>query len=199
MRDLVLKLVRPYYGSNRVSRFLRRHIERLSPRQVIGVPLAGMTFFAAVIMPGAGELTSAVEVARETQMTVVEVVPTQAKLQWPLNRFGLSQRFTSGHPGVDLTDPYGTSIYPVAAGNVVMVRQEPWGYGKHLVVTHEDDIKSLYAHLSTIEVREGDAVTRETKIGEIGSTGWATGNHLHLEIYQGNTPINPLEVLPTIQ
>ncbi len=198
MKDFISWLLTPYYGSNRLSRWLRHRIEKVSVRQIIGVPLAGATFFAAVIMPQAADLSSAIEVVRETQVTIVEVVPTQAKLQWPLVRFGLSQVFHAGHLGVDLTAPLGTPLYPIAAGIVAWVHQEPWGYGKHLLISHEDNIKSLYAHLSTISVKEGDAVTRETSIGTIGATGWATGNHLHLEIYQNELPINPLEALPAL-
>lgn len=198
MKHLILKLIRPHYGSNRISRFLRRKIENISIRQAIGVPLAGATFFAAVIMPGTAELTSTWEVVQETQVTIVQVVPTEAKLQWPLSRFGLSQKFQAGHPGVDLTAPLGTILFPVAAGTVAWVHSDPWGYGKHLLIAHKDHIQSLYAHLSTILVKEGDTVTRDTQIGEVGSTGWATGNHLHLEIYDNDIPVNPAEVLPTL-
>jgi murein DD-endopeptidase MepM/ murein hydrolase activator NlpD len=198
MKRLFTFLLRPYRGSNRVSLALRRRIKKLSVRQALGVPLAGVAFFAAVIVPGATDFASNLEVLKETQVTVVEVVPTQAKLQWPMSKFGLSQRFHAGHPGIDLTAPLGTSIFPIAEGVVEWANTDLWGYGKHVLIAHADNIKSLYAHLSYINVKVGDTITRDTQVGEVGSSGWATGNHLHLEIYQDATPVNPLEVLPAL-
>ena len=64
--------------------------------------------------------------------------------------------------------------------------------GRPLTLTE----KTLYAHLSEINVTAGQQISRGQMIGKVGSTGWATGDHLHLEIHQNNSPLNPLEVLP---
>lgn len=167
-------------------------------RQVLGVNLAGLSFVAAVIVPQVDAITSQIEVMRETVETVVEVVPTTERFQWPMTRFGLTTRFSLGHPGIDLTAPKGTPVKPAAEGRVLWVQSSSFGYGKHLVVEHDKGAQSLYAHLSNVEVKEGQTVDKNTVVGEVGSTGWSTGNHLHLEIYQDGTPINPLEVLPAI-
>lgn len=153
---------------------------------------------AAVILPQVDDLTGSFTVMKETVYTVVASTIAEAKFRWPLAVFGISQRFSLYHPGVDLTDPAGTPIHPVADGNVISVAPGRFGYGNHILVEHADGVTSLYAHLSAFDVKEGDAVTKESTIGEIGATGWATGNHLHLEIYQDNIPVNPLEVLPEI-
>lgn len=197
--SLLRTLLLPYKGSN-VSLWLRRKIERLPFREILGVHLAGLTFFSAVIIPQATDLATTVEVTLETQETIVEnSVPLASSYQWPLSRFGLTTRFSLGHPGIDLTAPKGTPIYPIAGGTVSGVSALSWGYGKHVVLEHERGISSLYAHLNEINVHAGQEISKATQVGTVGATGWSTGNHLHLEIYQDSTPINPLDVLPTIQ
>lgn len=193
------ELSRTYRGSNHISYVVRKYIEGLDIRQVVGVNLAALSFFAAVAIPQADGLASTLAMLGKTRETVIEVVPTQAKFQWPMRRFGLSQGFYVGHPGLDLTDPLDTPVYPVANGWVEWNNYSAWGYGNYLLIEHGGGIQSLYAHLSGVDVKAGDTVTQQTKIGAVGNTGWATGYHLHLEIYQDNTPINPLEVLPEIK
>lgn len=199
MKQVIFKLIHPYRGSNRVSRWLRKHIESAPIRQIIGLNLAGLSFVAAIIVPQVDAITSELEVMRETVETIVEVVPTMERFQWPLTRFGLTTRFSLGHPGIDLTAPKGTPVKPAAEGKVLWIQSSSLGYGKHLFVEHDKGAQSLYAHLSTVNVKEGQAIDKNTVVGEVGSTGWSTGSHLHLEIYQDGTPINPLEVLPSIQ
>ena len=182
-----------------VSLWLRKIIEKLPFKQLLGVNLAGLAFVAAVVVPQATDIANNWEILSETETTVVAVTPTASRFRWPLTSFGLSQRFHLGHPGVDLTSPNGTPVFPVADGWVAWVTSSLWGYGKHLLVQHDKGIQSLYAHLSAINVKQGDTVTKDTQLGAVGSTGWSAGNHLHLEIYQDSTPINPLEVLPKIK
>ncbi len=180
-------------------RVLLRKLTRLtSLRRFIGLQLASVTFMAAVIIPQVDDLAGTITVMKETVYTVVQSTIAEAKFRWPLSVFGISQRFSLYHPGMDLTDPAGTPIHPVADGKVVSIQSERFGYGNHILVEHADGVKSLYAHLSAFETKVGDVVTKDSTIGEVGSTGWSTGNHLHLEVYQNNTPVNPLEVLPEI-
>lgn len=61
---------------------------------------------------------------------------------------------------------------------------------------HADGLASLYAHLSEINVKEGDRVDTRTVIGKMGRTGNATGDHLHLEVYKNGRPVNPISILP---
>ncbi len=184
--------------SNRLSLHLRKKIEGFNILQVIGVNLAGFTFFSAIIVPQADDIASSLEVTLATQETVIEISAADTYFQWPLSRFGLTSRFSLGHPGIDLTAPLGTPLFPIAQGVVAWTQSQPWGYGNHLLVEHERGIKSLYAHLSKIAVSPGQEVSKATSLGTIGATGWATGYHLHLEIYQDGVPINPLEVLPQL-
>lgn len=199
MQHLRHLLFTPYRGSNRVSRFLRKKIEAVRVPQIVGINLAGLAFFSAIIAPQVGDVTSALEVENSYNETVVEVVPTDAKFQWPVSRFTITTRFSTTHPAIDLIDPIGTPIYPIADGWVSWTNSLSWGYGKHLLVEHTGGIKSLYAHLLKFDIVPGQSVNKQTKLGEVGATGWATGSHVHLEIYQNGIPINPLEVLPAIK
>ncbi len=199
MKNLIKQFTRHYHGSNIISFILRKKLERFHVRQILGLNLASFAFVAAIIVPQVDAITSELEVMRETVETIVEVVPTIARFQWPMNRFGLTSRFSQGHPGLDLTDPKGTPIKPIAEGKVIRIESYPFGYGKHVLIEHEKGAKSLYAHLSKMDVKEGQTVDKNTVIGEVGSTGWSTGNHLHLEIYQDGFAINPLDALPSLQ
>lgn len=179
--------------------FLRRATRQVKWRQAIGVNLAGLSFFAGVVLPQTGETLASLEIALNTPTNVVVIDTSSSHLQWPLKQFGISQQFSYYHPGIDLTDPIQTPIYPMNHGVVTWTKQSPYGYGKHILISHDNGMQSLYAHLSKIDVIEGDSVTKDTKVGEVGTTGWATGSHLHFEVYQDTTPVNPIEVLPAIK
>jgi murein DD-endopeptidase MepM/ murein hydrolase activator NlpD len=198
IKQLYRWIVTPYRGSNRISRAVRRRIEKRSLLELIGLPLTGVAFFGAVILPQTQNAAAAVETYMETQQTTIEVTPTHAQFHWPLSSFGISQYFSVSHPGMDLTDPEGTPIHPVADGEVSLVLTLPFGYGKHVMVTHANHLQSVYGHMSVIEATMGEKVTKETEIGKVGATGWATGNHLHLEIWQDGIPVNPMEILPQL-
>jgi hypothetical protein len=84
----------------------------------------------------------------------------------------------------------------IEKGVVKEVNSSWFGYGKYVFIVHDRGIASLYAHLSEINTRVNKKVDRGEIIGKVGSTGWATGDHLHLEIYQNSIPLDPLELLP---
>ena len=63
------------------------------------------------------------------------------------------------------------------------------------MINHGSGFKSLYAHLAKITVNEGDEVDKNTVLGTVGSTGWSTGSHLHLEVYDNGRTFNPLTIL----
>jgi murein DD-endopeptidase MepM/ murein hydrolase activator NlpD len=179
--------------------FLRTKIKRLSFLQLVGVNLAGLAFVGAVVVPQTQDAFSSLEVTLTTQKNVIVVDDLPSVFQWPMKQFGISQEFSYFHPGMDLTNTYGTPVYAIGDGVVTWTKYLPVGYGYHVLVTHGDGVQSLYAHLRKITVREGQGVTKMTKIGEMGLTGHTTGSHLHLEIYQDGTPTNPIEVLPALK
>ncbi|MDO8452035.1 MAG: M23 family metallopeptidase [bacterium] len=184
--------------SNRMSFWLRKRIEKIPVLRLLGIPLAGATLLAAIVFPGASDITAFWSLQQTARYTVVDVVPTQSTLTWPLVRFGITQYYSARHPGLDLIAPRGTSVFSMAQGTVLAVQSLPWGYGTHVLVAHEDGLATLYAHLSLAYVKIGDKIRQNTKIGAIGSTGWSTGNHLHIEIYQNGNSTDPLTVLPDL-
>jgi murein DD-endopeptidase MepM/ murein hydrolase activator NlpD/cell division protein FtsX len=95
------------------------------------------------------------------------------------------------HTGVDIAAPYDTPIHAAADGIVIYAG---WygGYGNAVVIDHGHGLSTLYAHCSVILVRKGEMVRRGETIAEVGSTGYATGPHLHFEIRVNGNPINPL-------
>jgi murein DD-endopeptidase MepM/ murein hydrolase activator NlpD len=104
----------------------------------------------------------------------------------------LTTTFRSGHPGVDLSTELGTPLYAVADGVVTSTGSRIWAYGKIVTIDHGDGWKSMYAHMSRIDVKPGDYVTQNTVIGAVGSTGNSTGPHVHLEIHKDGRPQNPI-------
>lgn len=95
------------------------------------------------------------------------------------------------HTGVDIAAPHGAPVRAAADGTVLFAG---WygGYGRLIVVDHGQGLSTLYGHLSAILVGAGTRVTRNHVIGRVGSTGYATGPHLHYEVRQNGRPIDPL-------
>jgi len=94
------------------------------------------------------------------------------------------------HTGIDLSAPTGTPV--LAAGNGVVTRAG-WesGYGNTVRIDHGFNYVTLYAHLSRINVRVGQQVTRGEVIGLVGSTGTSMGPHLHYEVIYRGVPVDP--------
>ena len=122
------------------------------------------------------------EISLETKKSFANVLPEYT---------GVSQGFHAGHPGIDLTAPLGSKIYPIKDGLVVKVQYLNYGYGRAVWINNGNNIVSLYAHMGKVFVNEGDTVTSSKAIGEVGLTGKTTGPHLHLEVIRNNRNINP--------
>ncbi|WP_298035142.1 M23 family metallopeptidase [uncultured Dysosmobacter sp.] len=100
------------------------------------------------------------------------------------------------HYGVDLAANTGTAISCFADGTVTAVGESS-SYGKYCIVTHAGGYASLYAHCSRVTAASGAAVTEGEKIAEVGETGMATGPHLHFELHQNGTYLNPIYYVTT--
>jgi murein DD-endopeptidase MepM/ murein hydrolase activator NlpD len=102
------------------------------------------------------------------------------------------------HTGLDISRAHGT---PVAAADSGHVIYSGWrgGYGKVVMINHGNqrgnNIVTLYAHLSSIRVGTGQEVNKGSTIGNVGSTGYSTGAHLHFEVRVDGRPVNPLGYL----
>lgn len=95
------------------------------------------------------------------------------------------------HTGIDLANSLGTPLLSIGNGKVVAVRHTNIGLGLYVVIDHGGGIFSVYGHMSRIYVKENQLVKSGDKIGEVGSTGYSTGPHLHLEIIEDRNYVNP--------
>ena len=123
---------------------------------------------------------------------------TKASVQKPVIDYVETRGFSWFHTGADLAAPTGTIVKAIMPGTVRAVNQDLLGYGIHVIVTHTEGFESLYAHLSKIKVELGQKVDLDTIIGDMGSTGFSTGPHLHLEIRQNGQLVNPADIVPGI-
>lgn len=125
--------------------------------------------------------------------SIYPVVPTKAMQQ--TSPFGYRSDPINGnakfHSGIDIGGPRGTDIYATGDGVVVRVDYNYYGYGVVVDIDHGFGYTTRYGHLLGASVVEGQRVSRGDKVGELGSSGRATGPHLHYEVlYKGNA-VNP--------
>jgi murein DD-endopeptidase MepM/ murein hydrolase activator NlpD len=97
------------------------------------------------------------------------------------------------HRGVDYGAPHGTAVRSVGDGVVEFAGWQN-GYGNVIKVQHGKERSTLYAHLSRIDVRVGQAIEQGQHIGAVGATGWATGPHLHFEFQVDGRHVDPLSI-----
>jgi len=98
------------------------------------------------------------------------------------------------HAGLDIAGDRGQPVYATAAGRVNYVGRQG-AYGNLIVIDHGFGLETKYGHLSRFNVRKGDQVDRGDVIGSLGSTGRATGSHLHYEVHANGRLLNPLQLL----
>lgn len=101
------------------------------------------------------------------------------------------------HKGIDLAAPEGTKVYACKGGKVAIASVDNI-YGNYIILDHENNTQSVYAHLSAKLVKTGEEVSRGTVIGKVGSTGASTGPHLHFEIRVNGAAQDPRRLLPAI-
>lgn len=125
------------------------------------------------------------------------------RLMWPAqgkitSRFGTRVhpvfKTKTTHTGLDIAAPKGN---PVRAANSGEVLYTGWmrGYGQVIIIDHGANLTTVYAHLSRILCQEDEKVRRGQQIGSIGSTGVATGNHLHFEVRVNGRAVDPMKYL----
>ena len=98
------------------------------------------------------------------------------------------------HSGVDYAAPTGTPVRTVGDGVVTFAGVQN-GYGNVIYIDHGNKHETVYAHLSRIEVKQGEKVAQGSEIGAVGQTGWATGPHLHFEFRVAGEQVDPLAMV----
>jgi murein DD-endopeptidase MepM/ murein hydrolase activator NlpD len=119
-------------------------------------------------------------------------------LVWPLLApvgDGFGPRGDRFHAGIDLIAPAGTEVMAAAPGLVTWAGGRAGGWGELVTVAHGRGVRTMYAHLSTIDVKVGEWISGGTVVGRVGATGDATGAHLHFEVRVNGAAIDPLRAL----
>ena len=111
------------------------------------------------------------------------------------NRKSPTAGASSNHKGVDMACPSGTPIYATRAGTVTVASYQAGGAGYYVSINHGDGFASIYMHMTRYVVSKGQSVAQGELIGYVGSTGVATGPHLHFGVSYGGTYVNPMAYL----
>ena len=177
-------------GSNGV----RRIVERVG--YIAGVEISRSAVQSNVI----------VEVVDEVVAIGTSTKPTTASYGvyfWPAEgevTSGFGRRNVSvgsrNHQGIDLTGDKGDPIYAADGGVVITANSKMRGYGRLIIIQHDNGDLTYYAHNTRLLVEEGDIVYRGQQIAEMGSTGTSSGVHCHFELRIDGTPVNPIDYLP---
>jgi peptidoglycan hydrolase-like protein with peptidoglycan-binding domain len=119
-------------------------------------------------------------------------------LAWPLegpigSPFG--PRGSRFHAGVDILAPLGAAVSAARAGRVAWAGWHDGGWGNEVVVAHGDGVRTIYAHLSRVDVQVGQRVAAGDELGLVGATGDANGPHLHFEVRLRGAAVDPLPAL----
>ncbi len=188
-----LSMLRKMRRGNKISRFFRHIFEHNKLKRLLGTNLA-VALIASSIVPTASQFPA------DTEASVISLELTSFKTERsthrPTTTTKISQGYSFFHPGIDYDGTTGEPVYAIMKGKVTEIQHSRYAYGNAVIIDHANGIHSLYAHLSKIEAEKGAIVSAGEKIGEIGSTGRSTGDHLHLEVYFEGKNINPLSILP---
>lgn len=108
----------------------------------------------------------------------------------PINGGSRSQGI-HGYNAVDLAAQTGTPIYAAAGGSVIIAKADGgWngGYGNYVVIKHSNGAQTLYAHMNSVSISQGQTVSQGASIGTVGNTGRSTGSHIHFEVRGAKNP-----------
>ena len=197
-------------GENLYRIGLRYGVEAQTLARVNGIrDVSGLRVGQKIWIPKSAR-TSAVQrpVQKPTGRSTARVRPTmreearrEGRLSfiWPVQGAAVTSRFGRRrgrpHEGIDIGARAGTRIRAAEAGKVI---HSGWlgDYGKVVIVKHAGHYRSVYAHARKLYVRRGQFVDRGQLLAEVGTTGNATGPHLHFEIRRRESPRDPMLYLP---
>lgn len=158
----------------------------------------GFLIFLSIIFTGCASLGISSSSQSDEPMKEEFINPLKDAKFYLTSQFGPRidpiSRVRKNHNGIDMATPTGTPVYAVKSG-VVEVAGWHNQYGNYVIIRHEGNYKSLYAHMSRILTAKGEKVDQGEKIGLVGTTGYSTGPHLHLTMYRNGNLIDPLTVV----
>jgi len=202
----IIRLLRRYFSGieklnnirqgSRFSRVFRYLFEKRKIKTILGGNLAVLVLTASIFSPQVSALSTISETEVTTLSPGVVELTTKAGFRFPLEEVKITQGYHLFHQALDFDGLTGDPVYPITEGRVEAVIYDRFALGNHIILNHGSGLKSVYAHLSKIEVGVGDKVDTDKVIGRIGATGMAFGDHLHFEVLDNDRHINPLTILP---
>ena len=158
----------------------------------------------AALKKQANAVDAEIRAKEKAMQSQIANVPSESGYLWPLpagyntlsslfagRRHPITGKYHS-HTGIDIPAPKNTPIYAAKSG-VVTTSIKKGSYGNYVVVSHSDGTSTLYAHMNSRAVKEGQTVKQGQVIGYVGTTGSSTGNHLHFEVRVNGTRKNPTD------
>lgn len=145
-----------------------------------------------LFIPGAKKVLKVKKVSSKRKVASIK---GRGSFIWPLkgkltSRYGI--RKNQKHDGIDIAAQKGSAIRAAASGKVIFSGWGPTGYGKMVIIKHKQKWVSIYAHNYKNLVKKNHKVKKGEKIALVGTTGRATGPHLHFELRNNKEPVNPL-------
>jgi murein DD-endopeptidase MepM/ murein hydrolase activator NlpD len=125
----------------------------------------------------------------------VSSAPPNSEFGWRIHPIYGDERF---HTGIDLLAAEGTPVEAADGGTVTFARIDgsmTSGYGQMVIIDHGNGRETRYAHLSTMDVKEGQQIAQGDVLGKVGSTGGSTGAHLHFEVRENGEPVDPRQYI----
>ena len=184
--------------SHPLSKLFRPMFEKRNLKAALGGVISVTTLASGMfILPGDQSVMAVANIQPFDQNVVIETKKTLVNVL-PENT-GVSQEFHLGHTGMDITAPLGSKIHSLKDGVVILMSFTKWDYGRSVVIDHGNGLMTRYAHMGKIFVEEGERVTTDTVVGEVGLTGRTTGPHLHIEILKDGRFVNPRAYLTLIK
>ncbi|NOT24502.1 MAG: peptidoglycan DD-metalloendopeptidase family protein [Acidobacteria bacterium] len=154
-----------------------------------GIPI-DMSRMPTAVQTASVQVPSSAAVSQSVQVVSADSLgPVTSEFGWRRDPLTGAPGF---HSGVDVGMAYGREVRAVAAGRVTFAG-ERGGYGNMVSIAHDDGRETRYAHLASHSVKVGDIVTPDQVLGRSGSSGRATGPHLHFEVLVNGRPVDPLD------
>jgi murein DD-endopeptidase MepM/ murein hydrolase activator NlpD len=182
--DTIQAIAKKYKGSvEEVMAYNNLDNETLKIGDIVVVPDGVLPASAVPAKPKTGVTARLASASTETSGYLIRPIAA-----------GIKTQGIHGSNGVDLADSCGATVFASAAGTVTVAKGNGgWngGYGNYVVISHSNGMQTLYAHMQSVSVSEGDVVNQGAVIGALGNTGkvyGATGCHVHYEVRGGRNP-----------
>jgi len=182
-------------SGSKFSRLFRCLFEKRKIKTILGGNLILLVLTSSFFSPRASAFNMISDNETKTLSLKTIELTTKTSFRFPLDEVKITQGFSLFHQAIDLDGSKGDLTYPIAEGVVEAVFFKRFGLGNHIIINHGCGLRSIYGHLSKIEVSVGDKVDINKAIGEVGSSGNSSGDHLHLEVLEENRHLNPLTIL----